>query len=816
MVSSRFLNLRVSFSNLFLPRKPSLHSHSPLSLLHKSLSSLCNNENLFSSPSLTPPTPKKVPYRHSAHGVVWEDPYHWMSNTKDPDLSSYLNQENSYTEAFMADTKKLQQKLLSEMKSRMPPKISTPPERWGPWLYYQCMPEGKEYPVLYRRLKRGGNSWMETVAKYVGADTERPEKLLDWNEIAEQFGYVHVGTCRASPDHNFLAYTLDTTGSENFMLQIKDLRTGLILPKVWVDGVVSLAWAKDSQTLFYTVSDETQRPYKVFCTMLGSDAADVVPIFTESDPSYCVDITSTKDGKYITVNSNSRTSSEVYVIDANNPQERLRRVRKRLAGTQYFVEHHYGYFYILTDTPSEENNYLIDGGYYLARCKAENIESAKWQDLILPGEDVSFQDMDIFEGHLVLFLDKGGSSMICSIRMPIDINYKHPVNLDDLNPWYFPLPSNLCSVAPCSNHDFMTAVYRVVLSSPVMPDAIIDYDMSKQKSSFVHQDEVVGVTEDNTRSTSFFDMDAQNVLDDTHNGQHLQNLEKAQSWKDLSEAFHCEMKEIKSHDGVQVPLTILCSRDAQQKGQSPGILFGYGAYGETLDKSWCADRLSLLDRGWVVAFADVRGGGGRSSSWHKAGVGLNKLNSVHDFAACGKYLIDEGYIDKDQLGAIGLSAGGLLVGAAINMYPDLFRAAVLKVPFLDICNTLLDPSLPLTMLDHDEFGDPRIKHQFDFLRSYSPYDNILSGVCYPSMLVTASFLDSRVGIWEAAKWVAKVRDKQGAGCSNSVLLKTNMIGGHFGEGGRFSQCEEVAFEYAFLMKAMGITESEAYSKEAVS
>ncbi|OVA04889.1 Peptidase S9 [Macleaya cordata] len=811
MVSSTIFTLGVSFSNLNLLRRRS--SSLPLCfqlLPHKSFSSLCNKGTLFSSPSVSspPPVPKKIPFTLSAHGVTWEDPYHWMSNTHDPDLTHYLNQENFYAEAFMTDTKSLQQKLLSEMKSRMPPKISTPPERWGPWLYYQYIPEGKEYPVLCRKLESHSNGWMNKLVQYVGADFRRPEILLDWNEIAEQFGYVHVGTCRVSPDHNFLAYTLDTTGGEQFMLQIKDLRALCILPNLRVDGVVSLAWAKDSQTLFYTVSDETQRPYKVFCTRLGSNAADVAPIFTESDSTFCVDITSTKDGKFITVNSNSRTSSEVYVIDANNPRDGLQRVRKRLPGTQYFVEHHYGFFYILTNTPSEDYNDLIDGGYYLARCGAENIELAKWQDLILPGQDVSFQDMDIFDGHLVLFLDKGGSPMICSIRMPIDINYKHPMELDDLDPWFFPLPSNLCSIVPCSNHDFMTSVYRVVLSSPVMPDAIIDYDMSKQTFSFVQQDEVVGVTESNTRSTSSFQMDENMVLDmKTHNGQHLQNLEKVQSWKDLSEAFYCERKEVTSHDGVQVPLTILCSREAQLKDQSPGILVGYGAYGEVLDKSWCADRLSLLDRGWVVAFADVRGGGGANSSWHKAGVGSYKLNSVYDFVACGQYLVNEGYIHKDRLGAIGFSAGGLLVGAAINMYSDLFRAAILKVPFLDVCNTLLDPSLPLTTLDHEEFGDPRIQTQFEFLRSYSPYDNILPGACHPSMLVTASFEDSRVGVWEAAKWVAKVRENMCANCSCSVLLKTNMSGGHFGEGGRFSQCEEVAFEYAFLMKVMGMTDA---------
>ncbi|XP_043717411.1 protease 2 isoform X2 [Telopea speciosissima] len=771
-------------------------------------SSTCNAKvPSFTFPETFPPVPKKIPFTVSAHGRTWEDPYHWMSNPEDPDLSNYLNQENLYAEAFMADTENLQRELLLEMRSRMPPKISTPPEHWGPWLYYQYIPEGMEFPVLCRRLEDCKSGWMNKLVNYVRG-LGREQILLDWNEIAQQFGYVHVGMCRVSPDHNFLAYTLDTTGAEHFMLQIKDLRTGCILPKSRVDGVVSLAWAQDF--LFYTVSNETQRPYRVLCTRLGSGMMDPNLIFTESDSSCCVDIASTKDGKFITVNSNSRTSSEVYVIDATNPQNVLQRVRKRVPGVQYFLEHHYGFFYILTNASLGEDTGLVGGGYHLARCSAEDIQSATWQDIIVPDQDVNFQDMDIFNGHLVFFLDKRGSPMICSINMPIAENCKSPLKLNDLNPWFFPVPACFCNVAPGSNHDFMTSIYRVVLSSPVMPDVIIDYDMLKQKFLIVQQEEIMGVC-GSTRSdsrTSASKKSIEKLLGmHTHNDQSILNV-GLHSWKDLSHSFSCERKEVISHDGVSVPLTILYSREARQKGHSPGLLLGYGAYGEVLDKSWCANRLSLLDRGWVVAFADVRGGSGGDSTWHKSGSGMHKLNSFYDFVACGKYLINEGYVHKDRLGAMTFSAGGLVVGAAINMYPDLFRAAILKVPFLDICNTLLDPSLPLTILDYEEFGDPRVQTQFETIFSYSPYDNIPPGVCHPSMLVTTSFHDSRVGVWEGAKWVAKLRERTCSSCSRSVILKTNMSGGHFGEGGRFSQCEETAFEYAFLMKVTGMLNAE--------
>uniref|UniRef100_A0A6M2EZC5 Prolyl endopeptidase n=1 Tax=Populus davidiana TaxID=266767 RepID=A0A6M2EZC5_9ROSI len=702
----------------------------------------------------------------------------------------------------MDDTQNLQRTLLEEMKNRLPTQISTPPERWGHWLYYQYIPEGKEYPVLCRRLETEESGLLKTLLNYAKGHFGMEQVLLDWNQIAEQHGYVHVGTCRVSPDHKFLAYTLDITGNEQFLLQVKDLSNEYIVSRSQVDGVVSLAWAQDSTTLFYTVSDENQRPYRVLFTKLGSDEIDDVPVFTESNSSFCVDITSTKDGKFITVNSNSRTSSEVYVIDATNPLDGLQRVRERVSGVRYFLEHHYGVFYILTNAPLSESEDRSDGNYYLAQCQVADIQSSDWQNIILPSEDMSFQDMDIFNGHLVLFVNKKSFPALCSVNLPIKFNSVNQLEIENLDPWFFPLPSSQCNIVPGSNHDFMNPVYRVVLSSPVMPGVVVDYNMSEQIFSIVQQEKVRDIPGDCGSCSLAYELDTSEHLDPL-NDKDKNNLNiELQRWKDFSGAYCCKTMEVISHDGVRVPLTILYSRKAWQRGQSPGLLEGYGAYGEVLDKSWCSDRLSLLDRGWVLAFADVRGGGGHSL-WHKDGSGLNKCNSIYDFISCGNYLVSEGYVHRDRLGAIGFSAGGLLVGAAINMNPNLFRAAILKVPFLDACNTLLDPSLPLTLLDYEEFGNPQIQSQFESILSYSPYDNIPRDACLPSMLVTASFHDSRVGVWEAAKWVARTRDISCSHCSRSVILKTNMTGGHFGEGGCYSQCEETAYDYAFLMKTIG-------------
>ncbi|XP_039059867.1 protease 2 [Hibiscus syriacus] len=790
------------FSRLISHASPRRHSFSLSFTLiphfFSSFSSVCRAEPIF-VPSQIPPVPKSVPFTVSLHGHSLQDPYHWMHNTSDPDFLNYLNQENSYAQAFMADTQYLQRTLVAEMKNWMPPKVSTPVERFGPWLYYEYIPEGKEYPVLCRRFNTEKRGWADRFLRIAKAGVRREEILLDWNKVAEKYGYVHVGQCRISPDHNFLAYTLDATGSEQFMLQVKDLRNGCIIPRAPVDGVVSLAWAQDCQTLFYTIADENQRPYRVLCTKLGVGNTDDTLVFTENDSSYCVDLTSTKDGKFITVNSNSRSSSEVYVIDSTDPLNDLQKVHNRIPGIQYFLEHHFGFFYILTNAPMKENMKCSNEGLCLARCQVGAIQSTTWQNIFFPGEDTSLQDMDIFNGHLVLSVNKNGFPMICSIDLPINVDCKPQMQIEDLDPWIFPIPSNSCSIEPCSNLDFMNSVYRVVLSSPVIPDIIVDYDMKRRTFLIVQQEEVRCAPGNAKLYSSGYALQHHGI----EKVETDQNVE-LQIWKDFSDTYCCERKEVISHDGVLVPLTILYSQKAWKCGQSPGILHGYGAYGEVLDKSWRVDRLSLLDRGWVMAFADVRGGAGDDPSWHKSGNGLLKQNSIHDFVSCGKYLIDEGYVQRDQMSAIGVSAGCLLIGAALNMLPNLFRAAILKVPFLDILNSLLDPSLPLTVLDYEEFGNPQIKAQFECILSYSPYENIRRGGCHPSVLVTASFNDSRVGVWEAAKWVAKVRDGTCALCSRSVILKTNMTGGHFGEGGRYRQCEETAYDYAFLVKVMGI------------
>ncbi|EPS64779.1 hypothetical protein M569_09999, partial [Genlisea aurea] len=363
-------------------------------------SSFCGRRSRvpFGKPTMRLPVAKKVEFEATAHGASWQDPYHWMSDVRDPDFIRYIDEENSYTHAFMRETEKMQKILYSEMVSRLPAEVTTAPERWGPWLYYQYIPEGKEYPVLYRESALEGRGFMSSAFNAFRRESRSGQVLLDWNEIAEKQGYVHVGMCRISPDHNYVAYTLDSSGHENFQLQVKDLSSNIILPQPRVDGVMSLAWAQDSQTLLYTLCDQNQRPYRVLCTKIGSCSKDGDIVFTEDDSRFCMDITSTKDGKFITLNSNSRTSSEVYVISAANPRAGLRRFCKRKDGVQFFLEHHCGTFYALTNASTSDYENNSDSGYYLALYRDEELESTNLKGRIMPGDNIFLEDMDICYG----------------------------------------------------------------------------------------------------------------------------------------------------------------------------------------------------------------------------------------------------------------------------------------------------------------------------------------------------------------------------------------------------------------------------------
>ncbi|OVA10529.1 Peptidase S9 [Macleaya cordata] len=755
-------------------------------------------------PPPTPPKPPQKPVSFTFHEETWQDPYSWMSNLSDKvamrHMDVYMEQEEKYTEAVMSETDRLQRKLQSEMAIRMTSDLSTPPVRWGPWLYYRRVEEGKQYPVLCRRSVNLNEEFISYSSPAAGFDFTAgkriEQKLLDYNQEAERFGgYAYEELSEVSPDHRFLAYTMYDKDNDFFRLSVRDLSSGSLCKKPEADRVANLAWGKDGKTLLYTVTDSNKRPYRIFCSMVGSNEDDVL-LVEESDENIYLNIRHTKDFQFVSVNVFSNTFSKVYLINAADPLSGMKLVYECEPHAHCIVEHHRGYLYLFTDAAKEGQP--VDF-HYLLCCPVEVSESRNWETIFLDESDFVIEDVDFNDTHLVLILREGQKFKICSIPLPLP-NRKGAVALKELNPSFLPLPKYVAQISPGPNYDYYSSTMRFTISSPVMPDAVVDYDLTNGKWFIVQQQNVL---HEGTRTLYGVTSSSAANIEKPLRSKNLcltneVNSEDDHSWNDLSEFYACEHYDVSSHDDVVVPLTIVYSRKYKQDGQNPGLLHGHGAYGELLDKRWRSELKSLLDRGWVVAYADVRGGGGRGKKWHHDGRRTKKQNSIEDYISCAKFLVEKEIVQQNKLAAWGYSAGGLLVASAINMHPDLFRAAVLKVPFLDACNTLLYPILPLTPADYEEFGYPGDVDDFQAIRKYSPYDNIQKDALYPAVLVTSSF-NTRFGVWEAAKWVARVREHAIYDPQRPILLNltTDIV-----EENRYLQCKESALETAFLIKMM--------------
>lgn len=409
--------------------------------------------------------------------------------------------------------------------------------------------------------------------------------------------------------------------------------------------------------------------------------------------------------------------------------------------------------------------------------------------------DFVVEDVDFCDSHMVLIVREGRLFRLCTIPLPLPSG-KGTVHLKELNPRFLPLPDNVCQISPGPNYDYYSSIMRFMISSPVMPDAVVDYDLLKEEFDIVQQQDLL---HERTRILyGSASIDEESSLSRNKGFFNEQNNEKDSPWKDLAEYYACELHEVRSYDGAVIPLTIVYSRHRKKEDESPGLLHGHGAYGEILDKRWRSELKSLLDRGWVIAYADVRGGGGQGKQWCRDGQGAKKINSVEDYVSCARFLLERQIVKENKLAGWGYSAGGLLVASAINTSPDLFRAAVLKVPFLDPTNTLLHPILPLTFADYEEFGYPGDLEDFRAIRQYSPYDNIQKDVVYPAVLVTSSFT-TRFGVWEVAKWAARMRELTAYDPKRPVLLNltTDVV-----EENRYLHCKESALETAFLLKMM--------------
>ena len=567
--------------------------------------------------------------------------------------------------------------------------------------------------------------------------------LLDQNELAKGHDYFGIGATRVSPDNRLLAYLVDTTGSETFTLYIKDLVTGELLPDVIPEIDYALQWANDSSTLFYTTTDETRRSDKLWRHTLGTDPSDDILVHHETDPGFGVWISRTRSDRYLIMDVGSRDTEEQYLLSADDPFGRFALVQPREDKVEYYLSHRGDEFYIRTNDGAKN--------YKVMKVPVDAPSKDNWTEVIPHRDGVKIERVETFANHLVVAEREKGQRRI------------RVMNLDTGDEHYVEFPEPVYAVYPSENREYQTATIRFSYMSHVTPTSIYDYDMGTRERELLKQKEVLG------------------------------GYDPA--------LYASERLFATAADGTEVPVSILYRRDAKRDEGNPVYLMGYGAYGASMDPWFSSNRLSLLDRGVIYATAHVRGGGEMGEEWWEDGSMLSKMNTFTDFIACSEHLIDEGHATPDGLVATGGSAGGLLMGAIANMRPDLYRIVIADVPFVDVLNTMLDASIPLTVGEYDEWGNPNEEEYYFYMKSYSPYDNV-GALDYPDMLITASLNDPRVQYWEPAKWAARLRaTKTGDGL---LLLKTNMGAGHGGASGRYERFREWAFEYAFMLDRLGL------------
>ena len=598
----------------------------------------------------------------------------------------------------------------------------------------------KDGSYYYYSRTRKGQQYRIYCRKH-GSLRSREEVILDLNELAKGRPYAALGALGITNDGKTLAYSTDYTGFREYTLRIRDLESAADYPDA-IEKVRSVAWAADNRTLFYVTEDEAKRACRVWRHVPGEEQARL--IYEEFDARFSVSVSDSRSKGYIFITSASATTSEVRYLPADTPTVPLRLFQPRRQGHEYYVDHGHERFYILTNDKGRN--------FRLATAPLQTTSESFWRELVAHREDVMLEGIDVFLRHLVLDERKDGFPRLTVMR--VDDGATHVISM----------PEPASSIYGGANAEFDTSVFRFHYQSYVTPDSVYDYDLDKKTMKLLKRREVRGPYD--------------------------------------SSDYQVEVRQAVAADGTRVPVSLVYRKDKRRGGPQPMLLTGYGAYGYPNDVHFSSTRLSLLDRGMIYAVAHVRGGGELGKRWHDEGRMLNKRNSFTDFIACAEHLIDNGYTRPSQLVIEGGSAGGLLVAAVTNMRPDLFRAVIADVPFVDVINTMLDDSLPLTTGEYEEWGNPADRTYLDYMLSYSPYDN-LAATDYPAMLVETSLHDSQVMYWEPAKYVARLRAVKTD--FNPLLLRTNMDAGHGGSSGRYDFLKEIAFSYAFILGVVGIT-----------
>ncbi|MGC1395438.1 MAG: S9 family peptidase [Coleofasciculaceae cyanobacterium] len=679
-------------------------------------------------PLLTPPVAEKHPQSLITHKDERIDNYFWLRDRQNPQTIAYLEAENAYTEAMMQHTETLQASLYNEMLARIKETDLSVPYQQGDYYYYSRTETGKSYPIHCRKK---------------GSLENQEEILLDQNQLADGHEYFSLGTFKVSPNHQILAYSIDTKGSEQYTLFFLDIATKKLYPEKIIDTYFSLAWGNDNSTIFYTKVDATNRPYQLLRHTLGSVSETDILIYEEPDDSYFLSVGRTRSQDYIVMSLGSKITSEVHYLDANNPLGNFQVIHSRQQGIEYDIEHHQDYFYIVT------NEQAIN--FKLVKTPVATPAKPNWETIIEHREDVLLSSVIAFANYLVIVERKAG--------LPL-MRVQNIATLEEQN---IPFPEPTYAISLGNNPEFNTTKLRFNYTSLITPSSVFDYDMATGEQELKKETEVMGGYDRNQ--------------------------------------YASEWIFAKAADGTLIPISLVYKKGIKKDGKNPLFLTGYGSYGASYPASFSSSRLSLLNRGVAVAIAHIRGGGEMGRKWYEDGKFLQKTNTFTDFIACAEHLIAQKWTSSNHLAISGGSAGGLLMGAVINMRPELFKVVIAAVPFVDVVTTILDTSLPLSAMEWEEWGNPNQQVYYDYMKSYSPYDNIKQQN-YPHLLIIAGLNDSRVKYWEPAKWAAKLRELKTD--QNLLLLKTNMGAGHGGASGRYESLKEAAFEYAFVLDRLGL------------
>jgi oligopeptidase B len=592
----------------------------------------------------------------------------------------------------------------------------------------------------YSRTEEGKQYSIQCRKK--GSLEAEEEVLLDLNAMASQHKFLAIGALAVSDDDRLLAFTLDTTGFRQYTLQVTDLTTGAMGPED-VGKVGSVVWAADNATLFYTVEDPAKRQYRLYRHALGAAHGSDALVYEEKDERFELDAHRSASKAYIFLTSSSHTASEVRYLAADRPADPFRLIAAREKDHEYYVEHHGNRFFIRTNQGAPN--------FRLVSAPVTDPGKAHWQEVIPHRPDVMLSGLTMFANYYVRSEREGGLPQLTVTDFRTGESHRIA----------FPEPVYTCGTG--TNAEYESGTFRYTYQSFVTPSSVFDYDMDKRTSTLLKQTEVLG-------------------------GYDPSRYESQRLWA-------------KASDGTRIPISIVYRKGTPHDGSAPMLLGGYGSYGISQNATFSSNRLSLLDRGVVFAIAHVRGGGEMGKTWHEQGRMMHKKNTFTDFIAAAEYLVDAKVTSRDRLVITGGSAGGLLMGAVVNLRPDLFKAVVAEVPFVDVINTMSDASLPLTVGEFEEWGNPQIKNEYEYIKTYCPYTNTTARA-YPTMLVKTSLNDSQVMYWEPAKWVAKLRAVKTD--RNPLLLKINMGAGHGGSSGRYDALHEAAFNYAFILSQFAI------------